>query len=69
MDIIKDKQKTVQQIMEILIPSEIGLRDQLSALAIMNDYKLISLDMLQKIKEREDKLSHYVNFIIGNNIY
>ena len=25
--------------------------------------------MLQKIKEREDKLSHYVNFIIGNNIY
>lgn len=55
--------------MEILIPSEIGLRDQLSALAIMNDYKLISLDMLQKIKEREDKLSHYVNFIIGNNIY
>lgn len=42
MDIIKDKQKTVEQIMNILIPTEIGLRDQLSALAIMNDYKLIS---------------------------
>ena len=25
--------------------------------------------MLKKIKEREDKLSHYVNFIIGHNIY
>ena len=27
MDIIKDKQKTVEQIMNILIPVEIGLRD------------------------------------------
>ena len=52
-----------------MIPSDVGLRDQLSALAIMNDYKLISEEMLKKIKEREDKLSHYVNFIIGHNIY
>lgn len=35
----------------------------------MHNSKLISSEMMQKIREREDKLAEYVNLITGEKIF
>lgn len=63
--ILTDSMKTTEQIVEGLIPRDRSLQDQVCALAIMQDHKLLSREMIRKIKEREDELSEYINFITG----
>jgi len=61
--------KSTKQIVDELFPSAVDFRDLLCALAIMYNSKLVSEQMLKVIREREDELAQYVNFITGEMVY
>lgn len=67
--ILLDGEKSTKQIVDALFPPHADYRDLLCALAIMHNSKLVSAEMLKKIRERDDKLAEYVNLITGEKIY
>lgn len=67
--ILLDREKSTREIVDALFPQHVDYRDLLCALAIMHNSKLISSEMMQKIREREDKLAEYVNLITGEKIF
>lgn len=67
--ILQDGMKTSEEIVDILIPHHIDIKDQICAMAIMKENKLLTEQMIQKIKRRDDKLSEYVNFISGQRAF
>ena len=62
-----DKSKTMDQILDLIKIDEMALHDKIKCLSVIKDEHLLTQELVETIKKREDKISHYIKGLESPN--